>query len=167
MAEASNSRLKRSLGQCRATLTDIRQVLDSCEERAADEYAYVKRRKPHLVRSEEFAHVVETCHVGTRICEVLISSRRKGDSLSGNEAGEAYRIEETIQLAEETFTETFNVTADGKCSCGKLENVGIPCSHLFCYWRHLQIADPYTMCKIISRWQFSDESPDIVLCPIS
>ena len=167
MAEASNSRLKRSLGQCRATLTDIRQVLDSCEERAADEHAYVKRRKPHLLKSQEFAHLVETFHVETRICEALISSRQKGDSTTGREAGEVYTVEETIRLGAETFTEHFHVTATGKCSCGKLENVGIPCSHLFSYWKHLGIPDPYLMCQILPRWQFNDESPDILPSPIS
>lgn len=132
IAESMNNRIKSQISARSMTLLEMRILIDEIIEQQETNKQYIKCRKQHKANDPLIIEMIATFNVGTRIAEALVGSFKKMERLKCNKNGDNYLVDDEIKNNEGKIirTEKFIVIGD-HCSCNKLEQTGLPCSHLF------------------------------------
>lgn len=130
ISESQNNSIKRLMGNKSLSLKELRDIITFCEEQKEIKQRYIKGLKRHKSIDPDIVSVMKKFNIERRIAEAIVGSIRKGIKLNGKFNGSKFIVEDENELFG---MQTFEVNADGECTCRKKEQVGIPCSHYICY----------------------------------
>jgi hypothetical protein len=163
IAEAANSRLKRYCSSKNQSLVDLRQVAIDIEDQIHVNAEYLKARKPHKSDDTEVDTFMKEFHVHRQIAEALLGSYDKGGLLSAELTDQkgVYEINEPDIFHTDdkpSYSRYLVNICERRCSCRKVETVGLPCSHLMCLMRSCDVVKEEMPRLIHPRWIEQDET---------
>lgn len=152
LAESHNSALKSFVQGQMMTLVEMRDAVDELQRQQTVNDSYIRGRKPHREENAQLLDAMMTYGISKRVAQSIVGSDQKSNKITCRRRGPSYVMEEEVKLGENE-TEIIRYELSGRkriCPCCKLEQTGIPCSHILRLLKEQGV--PLTPDLIHQRW---------------